>query len=353
MNHILITGGAGFVGSSLAILFKKEFPKLNISVLDNLKRRGSELNISRLKQNGVDFFHGDIRIKSDFDQINKFDLLIDCAAEPSVQAGFTSSPMYVLDTNLNGTINSLETCRQHESAIIFLSTSRVYPIKILNEISLLETKTRFEITEKNTYGLTNEGITENLSLNGFRSLYGSTKLASELLITEYNSIYGLKSIINRCGVLTGPWQMGKVDQGFIVLWIAQHLFNGKLSYNGYGSMGKQVRDILHVNDLFKLLMIQVSDLNLYNGNIYNVGGGLKNSISLLEMTTLCENITGNKIKIDKKIETNMSDIPIYITDNTKIKSISGWMPSITIPEIIDDVYSWLFENQELLKSILK
>jgi CDP-paratose 2-epimerase len=154
-------------------------------------------------------------------------------------------------------------------------------------------------------------------------------------------------------VLTGPWQMGKVDQGFIVLWIAQHLFNGKLSYNGYGSMGKQVRDILHVNDLFKLLMIQISDLNLYNGNIYNVGGGLKNSISLLEMTSLCENITGNKITVEKKFETNMSDIPLYISDNSKINSISGWMPSITISEIIEDVYSWLFKNQELLKSILK
>jgi len=353
MNHILITGGAGFVGSSIAILFKKEFPKLHISVLDNLKRRGSELSISRLKQNGVNFFHGDIRIKSDFDQINKFDLLIDCAAEPSVQAGLTSSPMYVLDTNLNGTINCLETCRQHGSAIIFLSTSRVYPIKVLNQISLFETKTRFEIDEKNINGVSKEGITEDLTLNGFRSLYGSTKLASELLITEYNYIYGLKSIINRCGVLTGPWQMGKVDQGFIVLWIAQHLFNGKLSYNGYGSMGKQVRDILHVNDLFKLLMIQISDLNLYNGNIYNVGGGLKNSISLLEMTSLCENITGNKITVEKKFETNLSDIPLYISDNSKINSISGWMPSITIPEIIEDVYSWLFKNQELLKSILK
>jgi CDP-paratose 2-epimerase len=261
--------------------------------------------------------------------------------------------MYVLDTNLNGTINCLETCRQHGSAIIFLSTSRVYPIKVLNQISLFETKTRFEIDEKNIYGVSKEGITENLTLNGFRSLYGSTKLASELLITEYNCIYGLKSIINRCGVLTGPWQMGKVDQGFIVLWIAQHLFNGKLSYNGYGSMGKQVRDILHVNDLFKLLMIQISDLNLYNGNIYNVGGGLKNSISLLEMTSLCENITGNKITVEKKFETNMSDIPLYISDNSKINSISGWMPSITISEIIEDVYSWLFKNQELLKSILK
>lgn len=353
MENILITGGAGFVGSSLGILFKKEFPKIKITAFDNLKRRGSEINISRIKDYGINFVHGDIRIKEDLNQVGEFDLLIDCAAEASVQAGLITSPGYVIDTNLNGTINCLELCRIHKAKLIFLSTSRVYPIKTLNEISYTETETRFNISNKNINGVTCEGISEKLLLNGFRSLYGTTKLASELLISEYNQMYGLQAIINRCGVLTGPWQMGKVDQGFIVLWVAQHLFNGKLSYNGFGAEGKQVRDILHVNDLYNLLKEQISDFNKFDDNIYNIGGGINNSLSLFELTKICEKITGNHIEIMKNIETNKFDIPIYISDNSKIKAMSEWDPKITIPEIIDEIHEWIINNYDSLKSILK
>ena len=131
------------------------------------------------------------------------------------------------------------------------------------------------------------GIGTGFPMAGSRSIYGATKLASELMIEEYGAMYGLRAVVNRCGVLTGPWQMGKVDQGFMVLWAARHLFGGGLSYMGFGGTGAQVRDILHVADLYDLIRIQVGDLGLHAGRTYNVGGGAGVSVSLAELTDLC------------------------------------------------------------------
>src|SRR5690606_3523819 len=121
-------------------------------------------------------------------------------------------------------------------------------------------------------------------LSGFRSLYGATKLSSEYIIQEFCQNFGLKTVINRCGVLTGPYQMGKVDQGVVVLWMAKHFWKGKLEYIGYRGEGLQVRDILHVHDLFELIDIQTKGISKYTGSIFNVGGGIEISCSLKELT---------------------------------------------------------------------
>ena len=132
---ILITGGCGFIGSNLSLLLKQKYPAYNIVTMDNLKRRGSELNIPRLKEAGVEYIHGDIRNKEDLDLDRKFDFIIDAAAEPSVMAGMGSMLSYVINTNLNGTINTLELAAKSGAKFIFLSTSRVYPISYLEEIN--------------------------------------------------------------------------------------------------------------------------------------------------------------------------------------------------------------------------
>src|SRR5688500_3778425 len=130
MDTIFITGGAGFVGSNLAILLKTTYPQYHIICFDNLKRRGSELNLLRLRELGIEFIHGDIRSKSDFEQIQvAVDCVIDAAAEPSVLAGLDGNTDYLIDTNLNGTINALNFSLKHKAKFIFLSTSRIYPIK--------------------------------------------------------------------------------------------------------------------------------------------------------------------------------------------------------------------------------
>ncbi len=143
--RVLVTGGAGFVGSNLAIFLKTEFPQARIVAFDNLKRRGSELILSRLRDAGIGFVHGDVRIMDDLAPAGEFDLLLECSAEPSVHAGYGESPRYLLDTNLYGTINCLEACRQHNAAMVFLSTSRVYPIENLRNLPLIRQGDRLTI----------------------------------------------------------------------------------------------------------------------------------------------------------------------------------------------------------------
>lgn len=352
-KNILITGGAGFVGSSLAIKFKIKYPGINVVVMDNLKRRGSELNISRLKENQIKFIQGDVRNREDFEEIEKIDLLIECSAEPSVMAGINSSPDYLISTNLGGALNCLEFARKNNSAFVFISTSRVYPIETINKLNFREEEKKFVLEDKQEIlGASNLGIAENFPLDGPRSLYGATKLTAELMLQEYIYNYGLKGFIDRCGVITGPWQMGKVDQGVFVLWVVKHIFGGKLSYIGYGGQGKQVRDFVHVDDFFDLLNIQINDMDKFNGGIFNVGGGLENSLSLKELTEICEKITGNKITIDSIIETRPADLKLYITDCEKIKKMTGWKPKKNIEETIKDITVWINKNKDILKPIL-
>ena len=228
--RILITGGAGFVGSSLALMLRRDQPDVEVCAFDNLRRRGSELGLPRLRDHGVEFIHGDVRTADDLAEAGRFDLLIECSAEPSVHAGFHGSPAYVLQTNLTGTLNCLEAARRHHADFIFLSTSRVYPIAGLRGLPLESRGLRFDISvTAGGQGWSAAGIATDFPLAGARTMYGATKLASELVIEEYRAMYGLRTIINRCGVLSGPWQMGKVDQGFLVLWAARHLYGGRVA----------------------------------------------------------------------------------------------------------------------------
>ncbi len=350
----LVTGGAGFVGSSLAIRLKTKYPNSKVISLDNLRRRGSELNLPRLKRHGVEFIHGDIRNKEDLTNIGPVDSIIECSAEPSVLAGYGSSPDYIINTNLLGAANCLELARISNASFIFLSTSRVYPFKTINSLSYIETEPRFDLAKnQEIQGCSDEGFTADFPLAGARSLYGATKLASELLIFEYADMYGLKAVINRCGVITGPWQFGKVDQGVVVLWVARHFWNQELSYIGFGGEGKQVRDILHVYDLFRLIDIQLNNIESLNGDIFNVGGGRGVSVSLKELTQLCQKYTGNTIPIKREEENRPADIRIYLTDNSKVTKGTGWAPEITVENIIEDITAWIKNNKSQLEGVLK
>ncbi len=354
MKTYLLTGGAGFVGSNLAIRLKRDLGQsARVVSLDNLKRRGSELNLPRLRQAGVEFVHGDIRSVEDLKSVGQADVILECSAEPSVLAGYGDSPNYVIQTNLLGTINCLEVARQWKSDFVFLSTSRVYPIATINNLKYKESDTRFELApQQSVPGVSPNGFSEELPLDGVRSLYGATKLASELIIREYLDMYGLRGVINRCGVISGPWQMGKVDQGVVVLWVANHIFGKPLSYIGFGGNGKQVRDVLHIDDLYDLLTIQLRDLDKHNGKIYNAGGGVKSSVSLQELTRLCQEVTGKTITIKSVPENRPADIRCYLTDNANVTKATGWKPNRDCRQLVSDVADWISSNKETLQPIL-
>jgi CDP-paratose 2-epimerase len=352
-KQLLITGGAGFVGSNLSILFKQRFPQLRVTALDSLKRRGSELGLPRLKTAGVLFCHGDIRCPEDLEALPDYDLLIDCSAEPSVQAGTGGSPRYVLNTNLTGTIHCLEAARVRGAAFLFLSTSRVYPIAPLNALPFAEDETRFRwLASPRARGFSEQGVAEDFPLDGARSFYGASKLAGELVLQEYVYNYGMKAVINRCGVLAGPWQMGKVDQGVVTLWVARHYFQKPLQYIGFGGQGKQVRDLLHVEDLFDLLVKQMASLASWDGRVYNVGGGLEVSVSLFELTRLCQAATGHRIDIAPVPDTPAVDLRVYLTDARRVQHDFGWRPTRTTERIVADIHAWVDRHQNELRPVL-
>lgn len=352
--RILVTGGAGFVGSNLASLFKRDMPDADVVALDNLRRRGSELALPRLRAAGVEFSHGDVRNPEDLAEIGDFDLMLECSAEPSVHAGYGASPAYVVNTNLVGTVNCLEAVRRCGAALVFLSTSRVYPIAGLRALPLETVDRRLvPVAGAAGPGWSAAGITTAFPMAGSRSIYGATKLASELLIEEYGAMYGLRAVVNRCGVLTGPWQMGKVDQGFVVLWAARHLFGGSLAYMGFGGTGAQVRDILHVADLYDLIRLQVDRIGEHAGRTYNVGGGAGTSVSLAELTDFCVRRCQRVVEIGRDPETRAADIPYYVTDNADVSAATGWKPARGVETIVGDIFAWLEAHSAEVQPILR
>jgi CDP-paratose 2-epimerase len=351
--RILITGGAGFVGANLGISLAARHPDWEVVAYDNLYRRGSQLNLPRLEKAGVRFVKGDVRSPDELMGIDSIDALIECSAEPSVMAGADGETAYTVHTNLLGAYNCLELARRDSAQLVFLSTSRVYPMRPQSELRYEEGPTRFELSDPQEIpGASSAGISEDFPLRGARSLYGATKLAAELLIEEYANGFDLRTVIDRCGVITGPWQMGKVDQGVFAFWLFHHHFGLPLSYIGYGGEGKQVRDLLHVDDLVELVDEQLSDPEGWAGFVGNVGGGRDHSLSLLETTELCRELTGNEVPIQRVTETRQGDVPIFMADCARLFERTDWRPSRDPRRTLADIHEWTAANESSLAEAL-
>ena len=332
-KSILVTGGCGFVGTNLSIYLKRELKNFSIYSVDNLKKSYSKFNLKILKKNRIINYKIDISSKKFLKIKKKFSFIIDCSADPAVENSRKDSKN-VFNNNLKTTLNILEKSKKDKSNIIFISSSRIYP--------LTESNKKFRL--KN-----NSWFNEKTNTNGIKTLYGFTKYASELLIKEYSYIFNIKYIINRSGIITGPLQFGKVEQGLISLWLWRHLNNLKLDYIGYGGKGSQVRDILYVKDFSLLIKKQILAFSKINNQLFCIGGGKNNSLSLKQLTKKCEKITKNKLKIINKKKTSIFDIPYYVTDNSKIKKYYHWKPVKNIDQIIKDVYNWLNNNYFIRK----
>jgi CDP-paratose 2-epimerase len=350
---VLVTGGAGFVGANLAVHLAGRHPGWEVVALDSLRRRGSELNLPRLRAAGVTFVHGAVRVRDDVLAAGPADAIVECSAEPSVLAGAGGTPDYLVQTNLLGAYHCLELARRDGAQVVFLSTSRVYPVRTLESARFTETETRFELDgEQPVPGLSEHGVAEDLPLEGARTLYGTTKLAAELLIAEYAETYGIATVVDRCGVVAGPWQMGRIDQGVFTYWLLAHRLGRELRYLGYGGTGKQVRDLLHVHDLAELIEEQLLEPERCAGRTLNVGGGREVSLSLRETTELCRELTGRTVPVEPGGEDRPGDLRVYLSDCRRLFALTDWRPRRDARTILADTLDWIEHHEEAVRAAL-
>lgn len=337
--RVLITGICGFVGSSLAKNLLERNPALQIFGVDNLLRAGSEMNREVLTKMGVGIFHGDLRMPSDLEHLAEAHWVIDAAAQPSVLAGVDgkSSPRQLSEHNLGGTLNLLEYCRVREAGLILLSTSRVYAIEPLAALPMRVEQNAFQLDDAQSLppGVSAKGIDVTFSTGSPISLYGATKLASEVMAAEYACTFGFPVWLNRCGVLAGAGQFGTAEQGIFSFWIHSHARRYPLKYIGFHGLGHQVRDVLHPSDLADLLSIQMQRTP-GTDRIFNVGGGRESAMSLAQLTAWCdERFEPHAIEPDTK--PRKFDIPWFVMNNDRVTAELGWRPKRTMPSILEEI----------------
>jgi len=350
--RILITGICGFVGSALAMRWSETDSSITIYGLDNLSRSGSELNRIRLRKRGVKIFHVDIRAQSDFESLPPVDWVIDAAANPSVLAGVEgpTSSRQLIEHNLIGTLNIIEYCKRHRAGLIVISTSRVYSIKELAKVKLEVADEAFVLQADPSLpeGLMTKGGSERFSTAPPLSLYGSTKLASEVIALEYGETFDFPVWINRCGVLAGAGQFGRADQGIFTFWINSYLRRRSLKYIGFGGKGYQVRDCLHPGDLIPLFQKQVSTTTILQTQTINLGGGLTHAISLARLSSWCRSRFRSH-EVSGEINARTFDVPWMVMDYSLAQEIWGWQPQTSLNDILEEIAEHAQQNPEWLQ----
>jgi len=343
--RILITGGAGLVGSHCAETFALKSRKNKIIVLDNLMRsqlcgynkKSVEFNWNYLKKyRNIKLIKGDVRNDKDVARaVGKgVDVVIHTAGQPGVISS-VHKPKEDFDINAYGTINVLEAVRKKSKNTIFIycSSNKVYGENV-DRISLIERRKRYVF--KNAPGVS-EGM--SIDLTG-HTPYGVSKLAGDLYVQEYGHIYKMKTVVFRMSCVYGSRQFGFEEQGWVAWFIIAALFDKPITI--YGN-GKQVRDLLYVDDLVCGYNAFIRS-NLKNA-VFNIGGGPGNTVSLLELLEQLEGLTGKRPKV-KFTDWRPSDQKVYITDLTKIQSQLNWSPKIQVSSGIKKLIDWARQNKE-------
>lgn len=336
---LLISGICGFVGSTLAKSFLEQYPDLKICGFDNFSRPGSELNRRALKSLGVSVVHADVRSQSDIDSLPAADWVIDAAANPSVLAGVdgSTSSRQLIEHNLVGTINLLEYCKRQRAGFTLLSTSRVYSISGLSQLGVSVDDKAFMPISPFPDGITSDGVSECYSTAAPVSLYGSTKIASEVLALEYGATFGFSVWINRCGVLAGAGQFGRPDQGIFSFWINSWLRNAPLRYIGFDGRGHQVRDCLHPRDLVPLIRLQMDEpVDSGKPRIMNLAGGVENSMSLAQLSRWCA-ARFDAREVAGEAKPRPFDIPWMVLDISLAESVWNWRPTTPVVDILKEI----------------
>ncbi|MCD6355736.1 MAG: GDP-mannose 4,6-dehydratase [Anaerolineaceae bacterium] len=338
-NNILITGGAGFIGSNFArrhILLGD-----NVTIFDNLSRKGATENLSWIKAQAPErkfqFIQGDVRDFGSLQEVVKEkDIIIHLAAQVAVTSSVTD-PYNDFRINAEGTFNILETVRRggNKPLVIFASTNKVYGE--IKDVAVVEEKTRYAFNNLPF------GISENQLLD-FHSPYGCSKGCGDQYVRDFARIYGIPSVVFRQSCIYGIRQFGVEDQGWLAWFVIAAVLGKPITI--YGD-GKQVRDVLFIDDLMDAYDLAIENKNKAYGWIFNIGGGIDNSISIWrEFGPILENIHGNKINVNYK-NWRPGDQKIYISDISKIKKEFGWSPKISVKSGIARLYKWVVKNKHL------
>jgi CDP-paratose 2-epimerase len=337
---ILIAGVCGFAGSAVAESLLERRPGLEIAGVDNLQRPGSESNRLRLRRLGVQVMHGDIRAASDVETLPDADWVIDAAANASVLAGVqgNGSSRQLFEHNLASFGNILEYCKARRAGLVLLSSSRVYSIAALAALPLQVCGDAFALDTAAPLppGVGARGIGAGFSTAPPVSLYGSTKLACEILAQEYGAAFDFPVWIDRCGVLAGAGQFGTPDQGIFSYWIHAHRARRRLRYIGFGGHGRQVRDALHPRDLAGLLDRQMASGRAGGQRLYVAGGGPSNAMSLAQLTGWCNARFGRHAP-EPDASTRPYDIPWIVMDSRDAAQDFTWSPEIALPELLEGI----------------
>lgn len=337
-KSILITGGSGFIGTNLADHFLSQ--GRSVTIFDSLQRPGVETNLEWLKnkhKNNLNINIADVRNKYEVeDAVSDAEFVYHFAAQVAVTTSY-QQPVRDFNINATGTLNILEAIRKssHRPPLVFTSTNKVYGT--LDELDIISNANRYKLKEN--------ALDENLNLD-FHSPYGCSKGSADAYVRDYARLYDLKTAVFRMSCIYGPHQFGTEDQGWLAHFLIQALNDEPITIFGDG---KQVRDVLFVEDLIDAFQLCYEQIDKLSGEAFNIGGGPDNSTSLIEFLRLLEKMTGKQIPCQFD-EWRPGDQKYYVSDTQKFKSITGWKPEYSITEGVEELYQWLLTT-DLVKPV--
>lgn len=337
MKHMLITGGAGFIGTNAASSFYKR--GWRVTVVDNLSRKGSGENAAWLRnKTDVIFKKMDIRNKRVMESLfmkGRFDAILHLAAQVAVTTSI-ADPRTDFEINALGTINVIEATRRFcpEASIIYASTNKVYGQ--MEEIAVTENNGRYE------YQDLTEGISEEYPLN-FQSPYGCSKGCADQYVLDYARMYSLQAASFRQSCIYGPRQFGIEDQGWVAWFVIAAVTDRPITI--YGD-GKQIRDILYVDDLIRAFELAATHPKEISGQAFNIGGGPGNTLSLTQLIKTLESKIGRKLTVNFG-RRRPHDQQVFVSNVDKINRALSWRPEVDIERGLDNLIGWVKDNKRL------
>jgi CDP-paratose 2-epimerase len=342
-DHILITGGAGFVGTNIALSYLSE--GRSVHLFDNLSRAGVGANVEHLQSafgHSVQFTQGDVRDRNEVARaVSTAACVYHLAAQVAVTTSLTD-PVGDLEANLLGTVNVLEEVRSSRSKppILFTSTNKVYGK--LENVALERSSSRWQPQDIRQ---ASEGISEEQSL-AFLSPYGCSKGGADQYVLDYAHSFGITATVFRMSCIYGPFQLGSEDQGWVAHFLRQSLKGEPVTIFGDGY---QVRDLLFVEDLVRAMRRAFRCMKVACGQAFNIGGGYENSVTLNDVLSLIEKLMGDTVEIEYERE-RLADQKWYIANTRKAERLLGWRPETTVPSGLQRLLQWYRTHPELTKS---